>query len=74
MPRRYNKEEYKYIVSIRGTTGYAYLKTGDESGDLCLICGNPMIILKTKTWSVYCRECDREIEFISHAVNESAYR
>ncbi len=47
--------------------GYKYLKTGDETGDLCKYCGSSMFIDKYgKEWTIRCH-CGREIPFISNA-------
>jgi hypothetical protein len=60
-----------------GSDGSKYLKTGDESGNLCVRCDIPMLIDKRgitvknkdgkevhkKGWYEYCRCCGRTIEF-----------
>jgi len=61
-----------------GESGYKYLKTGDESGDLCIECDTPMIIIKTgkrdDSWKLRCQGCGREIPFRSnHIAFTSAY-
>jgi RNase P subunit RPR2 len=54
--------------------GYRYLKTGDESGDLCVRCDVPLLIDKRvrknqkkdeHSWQLWCPCCGRRIEFAS---------
>jgi len=52
---------------IFSTAGYNYLHSGDESGDLCKVCGNSMRIDKHgKKWTLVC-SCGREIPFVSNS-------
>ena len=52
-------------------SGYKYLKTGDETGDLCIVCDRPMFIDKYDgCWTIRCR-CGREVPFISNAKHDS---
>lgn len=58
--------------------GYRYLKTGDESGDLCVRCDVPLLIDKTgkkekgkHAWKLWCRCCGRTIPFVSEYDREA---
>jgi hypothetical protein len=49
-------------------SGYRYLYSYDESGDLCANCDYPMVIDKSvKGWALLCRECGRVVPFVSNA-------
>jgi len=53
--------------------GYKYLKTGDETGDLCAVCDRPMLIDKTGgQWTIRCC-CGREVPFISNITQDNMY-
>ena len=60
---------------LRYTDGYVYLKSGDETGDLCYDCGSPMFIDKTggRKWLLRCH-CGRVIPFVSNNDATSAYK
>ena len=66
------------MANKKGNTagdGYKYLRTGDETGDMCYDCGSFLKIDKTGSgsWSLYC-SCGRVLPFISNAYNDSAFK
>ena len=55
--------------------GYRFLRTGDESGDLCAVCDSSLVIDKTGKggWKLRCQNCGRVLSFISEVDRDTVY-
>ena len=67
------------------------VRSGELSGDLCIVCGGFMIMDKScrkvkkdskftrrgsdrKKWTVRCQDCGREVLYVPHYRDQSAYK